>query len=153
MLRVAVGLLASILVCSCSSGYEPARSPRIAIVVEGGSPAFVKDGTRSGSTLFGGGLVDAVRGNPRAEEQARIARNLTIGGFVLDLAGFGSEVGGVVALAHEPGSNGHSSALGAGLLLGGLGAVLAGTIMLISAPPHVYDAVNIYNDGVDSARH
>src|SRR5450755_4367702 len=72
MLRVAVGLLASILVCSCSSGYEPARSPRIAMVVDGGTPTFVKDGTRYRSTFFAGGLVDAVRGNPRAEEQACI---------------------------------------------------------------------------------
>ncbi|HTA91550.1 MAG TPA: hypothetical protein VK745_18330 [Polyangiaceae bacterium] len=53
----------------------------------------------------------------------------------------------------DAGSSGHSSALASGLLLGGIGAVIAGTIVVISAQPHVYDAINIYNDGVDSARH
>jgi len=123
------------------------------MVMEGGSPTFVKDGERFGNSAFAAGLVRAVNGNARAEEQALTARNLVIGGFVLDFAGVGSEVGGFVALGHDSGSNGHSSALPAALLLGGIGAVIAGTIVVVSAQPHVYDAVNIYNDSIDSAPH
>ena len=153
MRRVVIGLVAAVFTCACSSGYEPAKSPRIAIVVEGGSPTFVKNGEHFGNSAFASGLVRAVNGNARAEEQALTARSLVIGGFVLDVAGLGSEVGGFVALGHDSGANGHSSALPAALLLGGIGAVVAGTLVIVSAQPHVYDAVNIYNDGVDASPH
>ena len=151
MLRVGVGLLASIFACACSSGYEPAKSPRITTIIEGGSPTFVKDGARYGNPAFAVGLVHAVQGNPRAEEQARIGRNLAIGGFAIDMAGLGSEIGGLVALQHDQG-RGQPSTLATGLIFGGLGAVIVGGVMLFSAQPHIYDAVNIYNDGVDLPR-
>jgi hypothetical protein len=57
MLRLGVGLLASVCACACSSGYEPAKSPRISTVMESGWPTFVKDGTRYGNPAFGVGLV------------------------------------------------------------------------------------------------
>ena len=148
MREFALGLLGLLLSCGCSSGYEPARSPRITTVVEGGMPTFVKDGERYGGPTFGVGLVHAVHGNPRAEQQARVGRNLAIGGFVLDMTGLGCEFGGLVALGHET-DRGRPSALGAGLVFGGLGAVIVGSVMLLSAQPHLYDAINIYNDGLD----
>ena len=151
MYRAGVGLLASVLVCACTSSYEPARSPRITTIVEGGSPTFVKDGARYGTPMYGVGLVRAVQGNTRAEEQARIGRNLAIGGLVFDLAGLSSDVGGIFAIEHDRG-RGQPSALGTGLIFGGLGAVIVGTVLLLSAQPHIYDAVNIYNDGVDASR-
>ena len=136
----------------CSSSYEPARSPRIVTVVEGGTPTFVKNGERVGSTAFGGGLADAVRGNREAEHHARIGRNLTIGGLVLDVAGLGAMVGGVVLVSQDSlsSSNDHSTA-GSALLVGGAVAALAGGIMMICGQPHIYDAVNIYNDGLELA--
>ena len=149
MLRVGVGLLA-VCACACSSGYEPARSPRISTVMESGWPTFVKDGTRYGNPAFGVGLVHAVQGNPRAEEQARIGRNLAIGGFVVDMAGLGSEIGGLVALQHDQDRR-EPSALSTGLIFGGLGAVIVGTVLLLSSQPHIFDAVNIYNDGVGTS--
>ncbi|MEO7035103.1 MAG: hypothetical protein ABI548_14395 [Polyangiaceae bacterium] len=137
------------LVTGCSSSYQPARSPRIVTVMESGMPTFVKDGQSYGSPAFGSGLVDAVQGNPRATQQARLGRNLAIGGFVLDLAGLGTEVAGFAALdAHRGGDQ----SLGLGLLVGGLGGVLVGTILLLNAQPHMYDAVNIYNDGLDAPK-
>ena len=72
---------------ACTSSYEPARSPRIATVIDGGQPTFVKDGVHFGSQVWGTGLVDAVHGNPRAEHHARVGRNLIAGGFVLSLVG------------------------------------------------------------------
>jgi hypothetical protein len=149
MSRVLVGLVALFLTCACSSSYEPARSPRITTVMEDGWPTFVKDGARYGTPAFGVGLVDAVQGNPRAEEQARIGRNLAIGGFVFDMVGLGSEIGGLVALEHDQLQH-QPSTLATGLVFGGLGAVLVGSVMLLNAQPHIYDAVNIYNDGIDS---
>ncbi|HET7542654.1 MAG TPA: hypothetical protein VFK05_22440 [Polyangiaceae bacterium] len=136
----------------CSSSYEPARSPRIVTVIEGGQPTFVKDGERVGSTTFGAGLVDAVQGNPEAEHHATVGRNLTVGGLVLSVVGLGAAVGGIVVVAQDAAatSNQHSSA-GSALLLGGAVAMLVGSVVMLCGQPHIYDAVNIYNDGLDAA--
>ncbi|MEI9948668.1 MAG: hypothetical protein WDO74_06700 [Pseudomonadota bacterium] len=149
MRRGLVVVLALGFAQGCSTGYEPARSPRIATVLEGGQPTFVKDGVHFGSPVFGTGIVDAVQGNPQAEHHARIGRNLIVGGFVLDLVGLGSEIGGLVVLAHDRDQHGDASPAAVGLVLGGLVAVTAGTVMILCGQPHVYDAINIYNDGVD----
>jgi hypothetical protein len=117
--------------------------------MDGGNPTLVKDGVHYGNLAFGTGVVEAVQGNPQAEEQARIGRNLVIGGFVLDIMGLGGEVGGLVALRHEQ-DRGQPSTLGLGLLVGGLGAVTVGTVMLLTGQPHIYDAINMYNDGVSA---
>ena len=137
------------LLAGCSSSYEPARSPRIETVVDGGQPTFVKDGERVGSLTFGTGLVDAVQGNPRAEHHARVGRNLIVGGFVFELAGLGGEIGALAVLAHDR-SQGETqaSALAVGLLIGGLVATTTGIVMIFAGRPHLYDAINIYNDGV-----
>jgi len=150
-LVVGLAFSVSFSAAGCSSSYEPARSPRIVTLVEGGTPKFVRDGERIGSPAFGSGLVDAVHGNPEAERHARIARNLIVGGFVLDIAGLGAEVGGLAVLAHDRNQGHDSPGLGTGLLLGGLAAVIAGSVLIIAGQPHIYDAVNIYNDGVDAA--
>lgn len=134
----------------CSSSYQPARSPRIVIVMKGGAPSFVKDGTSYGSPLFGSGLVDAVHGNPRAESEARVGRNLAIGGFVFDMVGFGSEIAGLAAVRPDTQGNPHNNDVPVGLLLGGLASLTVGTVLFLTAPPHIYDAVNIYNDGLDA---
>ena len=146
-----VGVLALLFGQGCSSSYEPARSPRIVTVVEGGQPTFVKDGERIGNTTFGTGLVEAVEGNPEAEHHATVGRNLMLGGFVLDLAGLGAAIGGMVVVVQDAGhdSNDHSSAASA-LLIGGAIAAVAGSVMILCGQPHLYDAVNIYNDGLDS---
>ncbi len=134
----------------CSSSYQPAQSPRIVTVIRGGTPVFVKDGTSYGSPLFGSGLVDAVRGNPRAEDEARTGRNLAIGGFVFDMAGLGSEIGALATIRPDTPGNSHNNDVSFGLLIAGLVGVTVGSVMLIAAPPHIYDAVNIYNDGLEA---
>jgi hypothetical protein len=151
MNRFAAFLLALLpFVQGCSSSYEPARSPRIATVVAGSEPVFVKDGQRYGSAVYGFGLGDAVRGNPVAEAEARTGRNLAIGGLVLDIAGLATEGAGLaVAIdSSRVGGPDHQAAANA-LIVGGLASVLVGTVLLLSAPPHIYDAVNIYNDGLE----
>jgi len=151
MRRGFVVVLGLVFAQGCSSSYEPARSPRIATVIDGGQPAFVKNGEHFGSAAFGTGLVHATEGNPEAQRQARIGRNLVIGGFVLDLVGLGAEVGGIVVLAHDQNQHpdGQASPAGVALLVGGLAAVVAGTVMIVAGQPHIYDAINRYNDGVD----
>jgi hypothetical protein len=150
MNRCAVFLLALLPAAQgCSSSYQPARSPRITTVVDSSVPVFVKDGKRYGTATFGGGLVHAVQGNPRAEEEARVGRNLVIGGLVFDIMGLTSETAGLILLTPNDHANRNTAT---GLLLGGLLGVTVGSVLLLSAPPHIYDAVNIYNDGIDAPR-
>lgn len=134
----------------CSSSYEPARSPRIVTVIEGGQPTFVKNGEHFGGPAFGSGLAEAVEGNTEAEHQATVGRNLVLGGFVLDLVGLGSMIGGTVVLAkNDTSTEPQSNTAGTALLLGGVVAALAGSVMILAGQPHIYDAVNIYNDGLE----
>jgi len=154
MRRVLGVLLTLIFTQACTSSYEPARSPRIATVMDGGQPTFVKDGQHFGSQVWGTGLVDAVEGNPRAEHHARVGRNLIAGGFALSIVGLATEIGGLVVAVHDQDqSPGHSSASGlaVGLIVGGLVAALAGGVMIGAGQPHIYDAINIYNDSLEAS--
>jgi hypothetical protein len=145
--RVAIGLLVS-FTFGCSSSYVPLQSPRVAIVMEGGSHAFVRDGVKYEGGLFGGDIEAAVRGNPKAEAQARTYKNLVVGGFVLTLAGEAAAVGGLSIIGADAARNQTLSTPAAVLLGGGVVGYLVGLGLLLSAPPHLYDAVNIYNDGL-----
>jgi hypothetical protein len=80
-------MLASVAMAACGgTAYEPARSPRIAWVSNG----LVRDGKRY-ETGLGGGVVEAVAGNPRAQREAERGRGLVIGGFVCSVAGIVTE--------------------------------------------------------------
>ena len=143
-------LLTLVFSQACTSSYEPARSPRIATVIDSGQPTFVKDGVHFGSAVWGTGLVDTVQSSPQAQHHARVGRDLIAGGFALSLAGLGSEIGGVVVLAQDTNEpSGKASGLAIGLLVGGIAAALAGSFMIMSGQPHVYDAINIYNDSLE----
>ncbi|HEY0467471.1 MAG TPA: hypothetical protein VGC79_24895 [Polyangiaceae bacterium] len=144
-------LMALLLTQGCSSSYEPARSPRITTLVRGGYPTFVKDGQRIGSPAFGTGLVDAVRDNPRAEHHARVGRNLIAAGWVTYLVGLGTGIGGIAVLAHDNTTlSTQQSNVGTALLLTSAATLLAGGVLLLCGQPHIYDAVNIYNDGLEA---
>src|SRR6478735_6006973 len=150
MRRGSIILLALAFSQGCSSSYEPARSPRIVTVVEGGQPTFVKNGEHFGGPQFGSGLVEAVEGNAEAEHQATVGRNPVVGGCVLDLVGLGTMIGGTVVLAkNNTRPEGHADAAGTALLVGGAVAALAGSVLILCGQPHIYDAVNIYNDGLE----
>ena len=98
-------------------------------------------------------IVEAVSGNPEAEEHARAYRNGMTAGFLSVVGGGASMVGGVVLLGaasqertHDARSN--ESVAGGALVLGGLVAYAVGLGLLLNAQPRLYDAINAYNDGV-----
>jgi hypothetical protein len=143
------GLLAPGL--GCSSAYVPQRSPRVAVVMSGGIPSYVRDGKTYAGGLAGGDLEEAVRGNPEAEEHARDYRASTITGLVTTLVGtvaVGTGAGLLAAdnAAREP-EKGRQVA-GAATLGVGLVGYIAGLVLIASAQPHLWDAINIYNDGL-----
>jgi len=141
----------ALALAGCSSSYQPARSPRVATVMEGGSFTLVRDGKRYPVGIFGGGIEDAVEGNAEAEEHARAYRNLTVAGLSTSVLGLGMEIGGLVLTANNSGFGGDSAngPAGAALVFSGLAAVVVGSVLMASAQPHLWDAVNTYNDGID----
>ncbi|MEJ7734877.1 MAG: hypothetical protein WKG00_37525, partial [Polyangiaceae bacterium] len=48
----------------CATNYKPRPSPRVAVVMEDGAPALEKNGSTTKLGPFGGGLVEAVEGQP-----------------------------------------------------------------------------------------
>lgn len=138
---------------ACSSHYTPKTSRRIAIVQESGDVALAKDGVVTSVGPFGGGLVDAVEGNPEAEEHASTFRSSSITGFILNIVGSVATGAGVaMIIVNETGDGAPDDGLraaGIGTMIGGLALSLTGSIFLATAQPHFFDAINVYNDGVD----
>ncbi len=147
-------VLAAGLCVGCATSYAPRPGPRVAMVIRGGNPAFVRDGKTYEGGVFGGGLVEAVHGNPEAEAHARAYRNLNIGGVCALLGGGVSAISGIVLTAgadHRDGTHDSTQrAAGEALLIGGLAAYITGFVLILNAPPHVFDAVNVFNDGLPS---
>jgi hypothetical protein len=143
MVAAVLGLLVG---SGCASSYQPARNPRVTASGGETGPNFFKDGKEYSGGFFGGGLVDAVHGNERAEQEAITARNLTVAGFTLQVVGLSGVVTGVVLETRDD-----DAARTAGIWfgLGGAVTVLVGTLLVRSGSPHMYNAVNIYNDGVE----
>ena len=136
----------------CSSAYIPRPGPRVSILMEGGTIAYQRDGKRYEGGLFGGDIEEAVKGNPQAEEYARAYKAGTIGGFVGSMLGLGGMIGGLSLAAAEsqPGAGQNASVPGLAIAGAGLVAYLVGAAVMFNAVPHLYDAVNVYNDGLAS---
>jgi hypothetical protein len=143
-----IASLLSLSLLGCASSYQPANSPRIAAKLDGGV-VLVRDGYEYPVGMFGSGAMDAVRGNPVAEEHARALQNNSIVGWSLYGVGLGATVAGL-GMANDAEPQENREATGAALGLAGVGAVIAGALFLVHGNTHLWDAVNAYNDGVDA---
>jgi hypothetical protein len=147
-------IIACTLGWGCSSSYMPRPGPRVAMIQQNGNPAYVRDGRVYEGGVFGGDIVEAVRGNPEAEEHARAYKNGMIGGFVATLGGGVSLVSGTTLLAIGSASNSYGSdrdtyrTAGGLLLAGGIAAYITGLVLMLNAQPKMWDAINVYNDGI-----
>lgn len=132
----------------CSSAYVPVQSPRLSFAIENGHAIYWRDGQKFDGGLFGGSIEEAVRGNPHSEEYARQYKTGTEAGFGLMLGGLGAVIGGsAVAMAEDGRGNVGGPALtGLGLMGVGLVSYLVGAIVALNAAPHLWDAINAYND-------
>ena len=147
--RTAAVGLAVCLALACSTSYVPRSGRRLSVVMEGGQLAYQRDGRVVPHGFLGGGLIEAVDGVPAAEQSARTyRRRLAAGGLML--------VGGVVCsfvaltVAFERSEDNESErplAVSGGCFLAGL----TGGIVLGSAAPYQWDAINLYNDAVEAA--
>ncbi len=153
MLRQVIAVVALVsCTVGCSSAYIPQPGPRVSVVMDSGSLAYVRDGKRYEGGIFGGEIEEAVRGNARAEEYARDYKNGLTTGFALSILGVGGMIGGSVVGVAGANRGSDNSAL-TGVAIIGAGAVLdlVGAFITIAALPHLYDAVNAYNDGLGHA--
>jgi hypothetical protein len=142
-----------LVVSGCSTSYVPRPSPRVAIVMQGGTPAYMREGRVYEGGGFGGDIDEAVRGNPEAESHAKAYRTGMIGGFAATMAGVASTIGGGMLYVGNSGGDPSErdatmQTAGGVLFLGGIAAYIAGLVLFANAQPHLWDAINVYNDGV-----
>jgi hypothetical protein len=141
---------APLLCAACSTSYVPQPRPGITPVLSGGQLDAVKDGRSLEVGRFGGGLVDGVRDNPRALDEAETFRAMRIGGFVVELVGLSTVVAGAGMTIGSVTADGSADLrfVGTSMMVGGLVVELVGVLVESGANPHFFDAINIYNDGL-----
>jgi hypothetical protein len=145
---------------ACSTSYAPQNSGRVSVVVRGGRLALNTNGRDFRTGPFGGDVDQAVACDARAKSEAETYQTQQTTGTIFVFAG-GALVGvgaGLFAASVLSGSLGESGsstssvggALGPSLefALGGLVAAAIGRMFTSSAETHLWDAVNIYNDGI-----
>jgi hypothetical protein len=120
------------------------------MVMDDGAPTLVRDGHSFEAGFLGGGVVEAVEGSPAALEHAHTYRQYTIAGWTLYLGGLGLSLTGLgLWRAGELHDNPQQANTGEVLALAGVAALITGAGFLLGAQPHLWDAVNLYNDEVD----
>jgi hypothetical protein len=127
----------------CAQSYLPANTGRVSLT---GNNSVVKGGQSYGNFWFG--APDAVADNPAAASEARVGKNLAIGGIVFAVSTVGLATAGVAAESSKE----HVDTLGWGLLIGELVSITTCFVLLHDASVHTANAINRYNDGVSPAQ-
>jgi hypothetical protein len=150
MMRAMRWLISIALVCACSSNYIPRQPNQVAVILDNGAPAYVRDGHVYRHGFLGSGLVEAVRGNRAAETAAHEYRSRLGSGLAVTLIGLACMTGGMVyGLEHAVDETGNDTAARNGALVAlGCGIMsIAGAGYAASAEPYRWDAINLFNDG------
>lgn len=139
----------------CASEYVPRPGPHVALVQDGGTISYVRQGQKYDGGIFGGDIEEAVSGSPRAEAYAREYKTGMTTGFIMTMVGALGAVGGAVYLGDAESQTPVSSSAATTatvVMLSGLVVELVGAGIAARAQTHLYDAVNVYNDDVDTGR-
>jgi len=145
MLRTCVVV---ITVTACSSSYMPQSRGRVAVIMQDGKQAYVRDGRVYSHGLLGGGLVDAVAGDPRAESAAREYHERLRDGFLMGIGGLVcSTVAFGVGVGRAVNSDSNDVPKELWVSLGCLAVSFIGIGYAASAEPYRWDAINMFNDG------
>ncbi len=150
-----LGIPAAVIACTfsigCTSDYLPRPGPRLSMTMDSGKIMYVRDGKKYEGGFLGGDIEDAVQGNRRAEEYASEYKTGMVTGFALTMISAAGLVAGAVLTGTEAGNQESvsRSPLPGVLVLGGsLVLDVAAIIVLMNAQPHLFDAINAYNDDV-----
>jgi hypothetical protein len=122
--------------------------------MQGGTPVYIREGRVFPGGGFGGDLREAVQGNAEAERYAKSYRTNMIAGVTTALGGVASAIVGGILYAQSSARpdnerDGTVEGVGATMAVGGVVAYVAGMVLMLNAQPHLWDAVNSYNDSVD----
>lgn len=147
-------LIASMLGGCASTEYRPIKSARVSYTTDG----YVRDGVTYGKSF--GGLMDAVKDNPRAHRKAKDASNLFTGGVACAGFGFGAELGGLILMAGgtkvdeetQEVTTTPALPIGLGVFAAGIALSVASIVLLSNSNAHAFDAMNVYNDDVELKR-
>ena len=148
-MRSAIVLLVGVttLTGCLETSYAP-RDPRKAYVtMHAGQRGYTRNGEFH-SDVFGGGLVEVVRGSPEAERAANTFHDRMVGGFVATLVGavcIPALLGYDLANHFDDGPPISHAYIGLGCAV----LMIGGSIAMVSAVPYQMDALNLYNDHVD----
>lgn len=150
-------LLVSVATTGCffqSSHYQPRqRGRQVALVLDDNRPALQGEGRTTSVGWFGGGLVERVEAVSEAASAARSYRKRVIWSAVTGIPSGACLIGGVLYYVDEVAQHGenYDPPLGFDFLMVGCAAgLLASQLLLVSANTYLYDAVNLYNDGVEA---
>jgi hypothetical protein len=147
-MRIAVLVVA---LAACSSHYIPRSQGRVGVIMQNGTPAYVRDGEVHPHGFFGAGLQDAVRGNPAAERDAAEYHDRMVDGFVAAIVGAVCMPVAVGYLAAESvddpyNHNQTNQEIAAGAAIGCTALMFGGLFYSVSAEPYRWDAINRFND-------
>lgn len=142
--------LAAIVTTACSTSYVPRSPGRVAVTMEDGAPAYVRDGQTYRHGFLGSGLQKAVRGNPQAEAAADEYHDRIRDGLLVTLLGgvcMGTALGMAISEIDEnSGSSDRRAQTEMLVALGCTGLMLGGALYATTAEPYRWDAINIFND-------
>jgi hypothetical protein len=141
------------LVSGCATSYAPESGPRISVVMSGGTPAYHKNGKTYSHGFAGSGLVDVVEDDPEAKQAAETYHERSVGGLIAVLGGLACGVAGVAVLSSGRDDRGsldsQQATIGGAALVCMLGATITGLVLIATAQPYQWDAINLYNDHVE----
>jgi len=150
LMRVALLALAGL--AGCSSQYFPQSPNHVSMSMQDGKLVYVRDG-RTFNPGLGGGLVDAVQGNPQAVAAAEQFRSRQITGLTATILGTAAMIGGgiwgAVLAVDNPDRPSNDAIAPIAMVLAGAVAMIAGAGYIASAAPYQWDAINLFNDGAD----
>lgn len=140
--------LAALVATACSTNYVPRSPGRVAVTMEDGAPAYVRDGQSFRHGFLGSGLKKAVRGNRQAEAAADEYHDRIRDGLLVTLLGgvcMSTALGMAIDDIDDNESDRHVETK---LLvaLGCSGLMLGGALYTATAEPYRWDAINIFND-------
>jgi hypothetical protein len=145
---VAAALVAAVL-SACSTNYVPHTPGRLFVTMDSGKWSYVRDGQRYDHGMLGGGLEDAVRGNPQAEAAAAEYTSRLRTGLLFTILGTLGMVGGltgaVATAVDEEGNDSRTQQL-LGLTVISMAVMFGGAMYAASAEPYRWDAINMFND-------
>jgi hypothetical protein len=145
MKLAAVVVSIALIFAGCATSYRPQDSGRVSFVLDGPGISLYKDGHRYGASGLSSDPIRAVTGNPAAEEHARVFVQRSRIWAILTAVAVASLA---TAIAVNPSGNGGHRDMSAALAVTGFASLTGGAVVGATGLSHIYDAVNIYNDGL-----